>query len=347
MEENLKDQIALQAARSAEATVAICKSDSGDAARQNEALYDLRLETARTAALLAGTEIEEDFLRDLAQVLPAYEISSLYQTRTSILSLVGAILAGWFLGGFLATVLGFLGLGGEILRPCAIFACLWAEEYFSVNPRARKIALAALGLGGLGRLAAGLASGVVRFASPGAIRQLVFGAIPRPNPFKWLWLWLGAIFLCIFFSRRETSLNFTALQQSLEKQIAERLSLCVFVLTRIAQLRSEAEAARKFPHGGDGRCPAGSCELADAALSLLDTLDKDMAAWLGGILARLGYEAKEGGKIIWDSSVHAELYDQIGLIRDGDECLVLKRPYLANGRLVRGQAQRISGGATV
>ncbi|MBD5642015.1 MAG: hypothetical protein HDQ91_06315, partial [Desulfovibrio sp.] len=170
MEEKLREKIDSIAQNRASEAVAVCNSDSGDAARQNEALYDLRLETVRDAAELAGAKPGEERLYELAQALPAYDISSLYQTRASLLSLVSSVLAGWLLGGFLATVLGIFGLGGEILRPMAILACLWVMEYFSANPRARRIGLAALGLGGLARLAAGLASGAARIASFGSIR---------------------------------------------------------------------------------------------------------------------------------------------------------------------------------
>lgn len=345
MEEELKQEIRQIAENQAEAKVALCRADANDVARQNEVLYDLRLETVRQAAELVRAEPDENELRDLAQALPAYDIASLYQTRASLLSLGSAVVVGWLLGGFLATVLGLFKLGGDILRPCAIFACLWGEEYFSVNPRARRIALAALGLGGLGRLAAALAAGAVRIASFGSIRQLIFGALPRPNIFKCLWLWAGAIFLCIFFARRETSLNFPALKQSLVRQIEERLRFCALVLSELAKLRKEAATATDAAAGANGRCPRQDCELAQAALSLLDTLDADKSAWLAGILARVGYEPKEGGRIIWDSAIHAGLYEPLGLIRDGDECLVLKRPYLVNGRVTRGQAQRLPVGA--
>lgn len=345
MKEQLKQEIGRVAEHLASETVAVCKADSGDAARQNEALYDLRLGTVREAAELAGATVDDELLYELAQVLPAYDISSLYQTRASFISLTSSVLAGWVLGGLLATVLGIFRLGGDILRPCAILACLWCAEYFSVNPRARKIGLAALGLGGLARLAAGLASGIVRIASLGSLRQFIFGSLPRPNIFKCLWLWVGAIFLCIFFARRETSVNFAALQQSLEKQVGERLDFCILTLREFEKLRSQLENARPEILRDSVRCPKQNCELAEAALSLLDVLDGDKSAWLAGILARLGYEPQSGGRLTWSSAIHADMYDPIGLIGDGDEFLVLKRPYVANGKLIRGQAQRIAGEA--
>lgn len=345
MEEKIKEEIAQIAERRASEIVAICKGDAGDVARQNEALYDLRLDTVRDAVDLTGAKLDDDLLYELAQALPTYDISALYQTRASLLSLTSAVFIGWLLGGFLATLLGLLGLGGEILRPCAILACLWCVEYFSVNPRARKIGLAALGLGGLARLATGLASGVVRLASFGSIRQFIFGGLPRPNIFKCFWLWTGAIFLCIFFARRETSLNFGVLQHSISRQIGERLDFCVIVLDEFIKLDNQLKNAQSDDTRDDKRCPKPDCELAKAVLSLLDVLDADKGAWLGGILARLGYEPQAGGRLVWESAIHADMYDPIGLISDGDEFLVLKRPYLANGKRVRGQAQRIAGGA--
>lgn len=331
----------------AEHVVALFKAAPDDLAQQNEALYDLRLETVRSAAALTEAKFEDDFLRGLAHDLPEYNIEALYQTRASLPALVSAILAGWLFGGFLATLLGFFGLGGEILRPCAIFGFLWAEEYFSTNQRARKIFLAAFGLGGLGRLAAALGSGAMRVFSFTSLRRLIFGGVPRPNIFKCLWLWLGAVFLCIFFARRRTSINYPALRESLLKQIKERLVLSIYVFKEVANLQALLETGKKQAGERDSYCPRKNCELVNATLSLLDTLDQDKASWLSGILKRIGYEVGDGGSLVWNSSVHAPLYEAIGAIADGDKCLVLRRPCTVNGKTIRGLVQRLPDGVEI
>lgn len=337
---DVKERAAEAANKIAGEVAAAFRADPKDYAAHREALQDLKLTTARAAADLAGAAPDDALVWKLAADLPDYSDKSLYQARSSLVSLACAIFIGWILGGFVATLLGFLGLGGEILRPCAILACVWLEEYLAVNPSARKIMLAVLGLGALGRFAAALASGLVRF---GSIRSLIFGAGPRPNIFKTAWLWFGATLLLVFFSRKSTGLDIASFQRDLAAQICGRLTLLRFVFRELQKRDDEIAAMTAQGRSGDsGACPKKDCPLAKAALSLLDSLGPDQAAWLADALRQAGYEPKGGdsGYLIWNDETAGE-YEPVGLVKNGDRCLILKRPYEKDGELVPGRAQRL------
>lgn len=322
--------------------LAAFKADPDNVVAHKQRLVDLELAICRHCALTFKDDPDSPLVWDLAEHLPDFDTASLYQTRTSFLSLTVAVLLGWLLGGILATFLGFLGLGGEIWRPAAILGALWLEQYLGCNPKARRILLTVLGLGALGRFAAALAAGMVRLSGIGGIRQLIFGSGPKPNFFKSIWLWFGAFFLYVFFAKKITGLDLDGFQENLEKQIQQRLDLAKMVL-------EEAREARRLAQDIDGAntvnayCSRSDCVLAQAAVSLLDSLDADKKRYLASTLARTGHAVKDATQdyIIWDQGEYGQLYTPIGLVRDGDRCLILSRPYEDAGKAVKGTVQRV------
>lgn len=322
---------------------AICRAFGAapeNVADHNERLYDLKLATAARAAEICGGAYPEEFIWRLAEVLPAYSSAGLYETRASLWGVASAVLLGWILGGFLATLLGFLGLGGEILRPAAIFALLWAGEYLGSNPSARRIILALFGLGALTRLAASLAAGAIR--GFGALRMALGGISAGAGFLRLVWLWTGAILMFVFFSRRVSGLNLPVFQDELKTQIAARLKLCCFIFREAESLAP----APPEPRQDEGRRKAGR-ELAEAAIALLPTLAPANAAWLADALARAGYETQPDSAkyLIWDPEQHRDLYDQVGMVTKGDRCLILKRPWKAGDVTRRGLVQRVADAA--
>lgn len=343
MQDQLETEINGFAATNAQEIAAAFGRNPRDPAAHRERLEDAKLAIVREAEKLADFPVSDGLVWQLAGAMPDLDDSVLYKARASLPALASAVLLGWLLGGFVSTFLGFLGLGGEILRPAAILLCLWLEEYLGTNPKARRIMLSVLGLGALGRFAASLASGLARFTSLGSLRQLIFGAGAHPGFFRSVWLWLGALFLLIFFAKKTTGLDLPAFRESLERQIAGRISL---LLVFFEELNRKEEQIREITDSAlpsESRyCPKEKCPLADAAISLLDTLDEKQGAWLAGALASAGYEvtAADSGYLIWGPEAEAE-YEPVGLVRPGDRCMILKRPVKREGRLIKGRAQRL------
>lgn len=325
------------------ATAAAINSNRRDFAAQKQSLYDLKLASARKAADLARYDLSSPVVSELGAALPEYDTSALYQARSSLLALASAVLLGWLIGGILATFLGFLGLGGEIFRPLAILACLWLEEYLGVNPKARRIMLAVLGLGALGRFAAALASGFARLTGVNGVSRLVFGSGVRFGFFKSIWLWAGAIFLLVFFSRKTSGLDIKSFEASIEKQTSQRMSFLVKAFQALASCQEKIAFLEKAAGKNSALCPKGDCELARAVIGMLGDLDRNQAKWLAGVLRRLGYDPKEPEKdtLVWNGERDGAEYDALGLVSDGDRCLILERPYSANGQLKRGLVQRL------
>lgn len=327
----------------AEAAAAIQRKP-GDIAGHKQILYDLKLSLCQEAVRLSGTSPDDELVWALAGDLPDFNVASLYRTRSSFLSLAITVFLGWFLGGMLATMLGFLGLGGEIWRPALILASLWLEEYLGANPKARKILLAVLGLGALGRFAASLAGGMVRLTGIGSIRQLIFGAGPRPNIFKSLWLWLGAFFLYIFFAKKIAGLDIHSFQTELAVQIEERLKMMCAIFTELDARDSSLAAYMAERNLSSDTCSKKNCELAKAAISMLDSLDAGHRRYLKSCLARAGYEVLDSDSdyLVWNSAVHSAEYETLGLARDGDRCRILERPHKNGDALARGLVQRVA-----
>ncbi|MBD5553075.1 MAG: hypothetical protein HDQ44_01925 [Desulfovibrio sp.] len=316
------------------------KADPENLAAQREQLYDLKLATSDMAAKLCGADSPQELTWDLAKALPDYSLAGLYQTRASLWGVAAAVIIGWILGGILATVLNFLNLGGDILRPLAIFALLWAGEYLTGNPRARGIVLTLFGLGALSRIAAGLAGGAIR--GFGAVRGALAGLSAGAGFLRLAWLWFGALLLFVFFSRKVSGLNIPLFQEELARQIAERLELCCFMMQKFGQKQADTQADKPRTC-----CPRPDCPLASAAISLLPTLEPTRAAWLSDVLKQAGYEiqAQPGKYLIWNPEEHAALYDAIGLVAKGDRCLILRQPMQAANEIRRGLVQRVANEA--
>lgn len=314
-------------------------------AHQRE-LYDLNFALVKEAAVFAkgqGQEDRQGFLLALAEELPPFESASFYEKRSTLAALAAAVLLGWLAGGLISGLLGFIGLGGDILRAAAIFAALWLEEYLGANPRARRILLAALGLGAGARVAASAAFSFTGFS---AFRTAILGRAASLNIFKKAWLVAGAFFVFVFFAKKITSLNLGALEASLEKQTAERMRLVIFILDSLEEGRGEARAMDDGALRAElDTCQANSRALARGALELMDSLEPNRRAWLAGLLERLGY-APGGGLederiFTWDGARHGDLYEPVGLIRDGDTCVALRRPAREGDKIVKGHAQKI------
>lgn len=330
------------AAAQARDVMAAFKAAPDDIAAHKQRLLDLKYSICRRAAEAQDADPDSPLVWNLADNLPDFAVDTLYQTRASFLSLAVAVFLGWLAGGLLATLLGFLGLGGEIWRPLAIFGALWLEQYLGCNPRARRILLAVLGLGALGRFAAALASGMVRFSGVGGIRQLVFGAGTKPGIFRAAWLWFGAFFLYVFFAKKITGLDLDGFEENLERQIGQRYELADMVLEDVNAARAALATATNGGNSGV-YCPRSDCVLAQAAVSLLDSLDSDKRRYLTSSLARAGHAVKDADqdRLIWDQDAYGDLYEPVGLVRDGDPCLILSRPYEDAGKPVKGRVQRL------
>lgn len=343
--DDLDRQIETAAQKEADQVAAAFAKQPHDYAAQKEYLYDLRLATSRMAAELSGSNVPAELVWQISRDLPAYDATSLYQSRASIIALASAVALGWIMGGLLSAVFGLIGLGGEIIRPALIVVFLWLEEFFGANPRARKAMLAVLGLGALGRFAAALASGLARIASFGSIRQLIFGAGLKRGFFKSIWLWLGAIFLLVFFSRRSTGTDLGAFRESLALQIGQRLRLLILFFRELAEYSSRLAHLEESGGHDSPLCPKKDCALASAVLSLLDQLTADQAAWLSAALERTGYKIHHppSDYLIWDSAKNAAEYDTVGMVRDGDRCLILRPAWSVNGAISKGLVQRVAG----
>lgn len=318
-----------------------------------QTLIDLKQKVIDLAASLdngiglAALPGREELLWSFAAHMPDFDTASLYQKRASLLSIAAAVLIGWLFGGLLSALLSLAGLGGDILRPLAVFGCIWLEEWMSSNPKARRVALTAMGMGGLVRFASLAVNGMFRFTSFSAMRQAVFGAA-RPNIFKGAWLMAGALMTLLFLSKKITGMDLPAFRQSLQTQIEQRLRFLYFILKEL-DARDELlkKASLENPAADDGGpCPRGSCSLAEAVMDVMGSLDASAAKYLRSELEAAGFSPRDAIKgqeyFVWNSEIHSPLYETVGIVRNGDRCRVLKAPYTVDGKTVRGHAQRVS-----
>lgn len=316
-----------------------------------QTLIDLKQKVTDAAASLeednslGNLTDKGELLWSLALHLPDFDTDSLYQKRASLVAIAVSILLGWLLGGLIATFLGFIGLGGEILRPLTIFALIWLGEWFSTNPASRRWILTALGLGGLVRFTSMVVGGIFRFTSLSGLRQAIFGAV-RPNIFKSFWLMGGALFILLLLSKKIAGMDLPAFRQSLQLQIEQRLNFLYYTLK---ELDSRDESLKKLSFDKEernhsGKCPRSTCSLATAVLDVLGSLEPDNKAYLKSELENVGFSPRpeDNGTeyFIWNSEIHSPLYETIGIVRNGDRCRVLKAPYTVDGKIVRGHAQR-------
>ena len=45
--------------------------------------------------------------------------------------------------------------------------------------------------------------------------------------------------------------------------------------------------------------------------------------------------------LVWDEADHRDLYEPVGLVKNGDRCLVFSRPLTKDGKTIRGRVQRM------
>lgn len=339
--------IAAFASAHADSICAEVAKDPENVAQHQRELYDLKFTIVKKTAqsLDYSFKGEEEFIWSLAENLPNFSAEAFYQKRSSLLAIGSAVLLGWLLGGLLSGLLGFIGLGGDILRAIVIFGAIWLEDYLSANPRARGIFLTVLGMGALTRTAGMLVSGALRLGSFGNIRQLVFGSTTKFNIFKRAWLLFGAFFLFVFFAKKIGGLDQTAFRHSLQTQIEQCLRLCLFIFSETEKREEKIRSCE--PADEDDFRSKKDCQLADAVLSILDSLPPDKKSFMTKNLASAGIvipeDSSDNDVFIWDSARDSSLYDTIGLIADGDRCRILRRPYETGGKLVKGHAQKIWG----
>lgn len=298
----------------------------------------------------AGGAAHADMVWDLARALPDFSTEALYQKRSSLAAMAGMALFGWFLGGLASTVLGWFGLGGDILRAFGVWAMFWLSEYLSANPRARHGLLAALGLGALGRFAVSAMSGMLRITSWGSLRQAVFGVGRLPNIFKVGWLLFGAFFVLVFLSKKITALDMTAFRHSLREQVRARLGLAAFVLGEVERRDAAlAELRDRLDEAAEGDDPRRNGDaLARDLLGMLDGLDADARRFLLQRLSAAGYAPERADEdwLVWEPEPHAALYDTVGLVRQGDRCRILRRAMRTPRGVVRGLVQRAPSAAS-
>ncbi|MSS28333.1 adenosine deaminase [Desulfovibrio sp. PG-178-WT-4] len=346
------------AARLADAAVDKIVSFPGDYAQHQRILYDLKTELTDLGAVVCagtgeradacGNTLPDELRWRLAGDMPGFSTEALYQKRSSLLSMGGIVFFGYLLGGLLSTVLGWLDMGGDIIRVVAVWAMFYASEYLSANPKARLRVLAFLGLGTLAGFAVGLMSGMLRLTSWAGIKRAVFGSgETAPGLLKRWYLLLGAAFLFVFLSKKVTALDVTAFKHSLQKQAAERMR-CLLVFFEELN-RRDAELAElknsRSPDLSSVKCPKNDCLLARDVIQMLDAFDADTRTFLAEKLAAVGYETDSGQDdfLVWNGAEHEKFYDMVGLVRDGDRCRILKRCYMAGEKIVRGYVQRDAG----
>ncbi len=320
-----------------------------DYALHTRLLEDFRDElsalAARSAEEKLGTSLAwpKDLVWRIGREMPPFSREGLYQKRSSLWGMAGMLLLGWFLGGFLSSVLEFIGLGGEILRVLAIWGMFWFSECLAANPKLRHGLLALLGLGALGRFASGIMSGILRLGSWGAWKEAIFGSSRLPNPFKFAWLLLGALFIFIFLSKKVTALDISAFRHALRRQGADRFNFLLAIYEEIGSLVLRLEELEsKAKESGVRSCADGA--LAEGIIGSLGTLAPDTRRFFLRRLADAGYTLpceEDADTLIWNTERHRALYECIGLVQDGDACRILKPAMTGKDGVFKGHVQRI------
>ena len=306
-------------------------------AQHQQFLYDLKTELIELCARPvtrpgARDGIPGDDLKwELARNMPDFSTESLYQKRSSFLSMGGIVFFGYLLGGLLSTVLGWLGMGGDIIRVVTVWGMFYVSEYLSANPKARFRLLAFLGLGTLAKFTVDLLTGMLQLTSWAGIKRAVFGSGGAPGLLKRWYLLLGAAFLFVFLSKKVTALDVTAFRHSLRKQAEERVRFLLAFFEELERLEAELAALQPgvHPDRSSVKCPKSDCLLTEKL------------AAVGYVTAAPGAATDE--YLVWNDAEHGKFYDMIGLVRDGDRCRILKRAYAADEKIVKGYVQRETG----
>ena len=327
-----------------DATLEKIPSFPRDFAQHRQLLSDLKEELVDLcAAKAASADIPEDLRWSLARDMPDFSTDALYVKRYSLPSMAGIVFLGFFIGGLLSKLLGLIDMGGEIIRVATVLGMLYGAEFLAGNPRARSRLLLFLGLGALATFAASMVAGVLRLASWADFKSAVFGSSGAPGLLKRLYMLLGAAFLFVLLAKKTTALDMAAFRISLEQQALARARNLMTFFTAWDQLRAEMDSLREQGQADaqTGKCPRSDCPLALGVIHLLDGMNEEARRFLSEQLAFMGYNPGEGDShIVWDDAQHDELYDTVGLVRNGDRCRVLRRYSRSGDTVVKGHVQR-------
>ena len=312
-----------------DATLEKIPSFPRDFAQHRQLLSDLKEELVDLcAAKAASADIPEDLRWSLARDMPDFSTDALYVKRYSLPSMAGIVFLGFFIGGLLSKLLGLIDMGGEIIRVATVLGMLYGAEFLAGNPRARSRLLLFLGLGALTTFAASMVAGVLRLASWADFKSAVFASRGAPGLLIRLFLLLEAAFLFVLLAKKTTALEMAPFRLSLTQPALARARNLKTFFTPWDQLRTEMDSLREQGQADaqTGKCPRSDCPLALGVIHLLDGMNEEARRFLTEQLAFMGYNPGEGDShIVWDDAQHAELYDTVGLVRNGDRCRVLRR----------------------
>lgn len=338
-----ENEIEENAKKLAEEAASGILTNSGISSDIDAKLSDLKFSIAQKAVNIfnssnsntSAASISDDFLWDLAFYLPDFNVCFLH--RLSAFAIASAVFFGWIAGGIFSGFLNLLDLGGDILRAACIFGAVWIEEYISTVPKARKRLLKTMGWLSLAGFAARVGTGIFRFASGGFLSS-VFGAA-RPGFFKGIWLAFGAVFIFAFFSRKSIMPDAMHIKEQLEKQIIARLRFLIFVLQKLKIMEDKLKKCRL-----QQETDAGLKEnmLVSGILNIFDSLTREQQAFLANRLELAGYSGVSANenRLIWDEDEHIKLYTPVGFIKNGDICIILKRPVIKDDKIIKGYVQK-------
>lgn len=318
---------------------------SDDAAYAASALQDLKLQVIRRAADLAGFDASSssgmDLLWNAAHNMPDFSPDIFSSRRMSAISLGCAVLLGWLLGGVCSGLLGLVNMGGDILRPLAIFMAVWLQDYFAVNASARKYFLKIFGWTALAGIAARVCAGILRFGA--GLRAIFPLGAARPGIFRAFWLALGLCVIFVLFSGKRGKADKELCQKALAAEIESRLVLLCLFFEEIADRENHLQALLADAGDASAVCRIKDCELAHAVMELMDFLTESQKSFLLRKLQKLGFKPVpvENNKFVWNGERDGKLYETVGLVKDGDVCLVLVRPAEYDGIVKKGLVQRL------
>lgn len=297
-----------------------------------------------TPQKLSGLDDTNEFLWDLNKNLPDFSAAFLLASKMSIISIATAVFLGWMAGGFLATFLNLFNLGGGIIQAGTIFAAIYLEEQISSSPQTRNKILKYLGWGSLTAFAARVATGMFRFAGSlfsGGFFKSIFGNL-RPNIFKGAWLLVGVFFIFVFFSKKRVTPNINLFKEELEKEIASRINVLCLFLNLTIRLCNKIDKLKDKENPEEHLSQDSS--IITGIIDILDSLPKPQKSFLTDKLRQSGFvlEDSDDRHFIWNEE-SPKLYNLVGFISPGDECLILKKPIIFRDKIIKGMAQKFSG----
>lgn len=305
-------------------------------------LNDLKMQLSKKAASLSGLDPalpdNLDLIWKVSHALPPFTLKYDQGRRMSALSLAMAISFGWIAGGLVSGFLNFFYLGGEILRPVAIFLFVWLADYLSVNDSSRKRFLKIFGWSALAGIASRIAAGIFRFGS--GWRAFLPG-VAKPGFFRSLWLMLGLAVIFIFFSGKRTSQTIFLDKDALASEIQGRLNILCLLFEEINKANSRV--ALELQAGKDNRAALeAQTDLNKVIVDILDSLPPPQREFLGQKLELAGIRDLEvHNEFVWRESTDRQLYDGLGMVSDGDRVAVIRKPVEQRGRIEKGLVQRI------